>query len=511
MQNNDKKEIVKQIKKLSSGFNPKCKELAIILAAGHGKRIKSQRSKMLHTIWGIPTVERVHNACTKAVKGINSVVVVGIKALDVLNVFGKKSNTSYAYQEEQNGTGHAVQVALKKFEPKAHQPLAEKNFPRDGIVYVLPGDMGLIDAETLKSFRKSFVDSKADMIVLTGIFKGDPKENNYGRILRVKEFDTNGTRSFGDKGKVIEIIEHKDILALPADEPYEASYKGSEYSFTREELINNNEYNSGVFAFRYGKLKELIGKLKSENVQKEIYLTDLISLFNEKNYSVAAESPEKDYVVMGFNNKSVLKEMEAIARKNVYEKLKDIIEIEDPDDFFIHEKVVENILTADKKYTALDVVVGKGVHIGKDVDLNFNLQLGKNVFVDGKVLFGKNVSVSQNVHLSCYPGQTLKIGNDVQILWGDIIKGNIVIGDGSRIESSVNMTGSDEYPLRIGKNVLIKGTSYIFGSKIADNLFIEHSILVQKKVRAVKNENGKIQPVRYFVPESEGEGSITNL
>ncbi len=100
----------------------------------------------------------------KAVKGINSVVVVGIKALDVLNVLGKKTNTSYAYQEEQHGTGHAVQVALKNI----------KNFPDNGIVYVLPGDMGLIDAETLKSFRKSFIDSKADMIVLTGIFNGDP-------------------------------------------------------------------------------------------------------------------------------------------------------------------------------------------------------------------------------------------------------------------------------------------------------------------------------------------------
>jgi bifunctional UDP-N-acetylglucosamine pyrophosphorylase / glucosamine-1-phosphate N-acetyltransferase len=501
MNSNNNKEITKKVRKLSSPFNSKCKELAIILAAGHGKRIKSQRSKMLHTIWGIPTVERVHNACSKSVKGINSVVVVGIKAMDVLNVLGKKTNTSYAYQEEQHGTGHAVQVALKSV----------KSFSDDGIVYVLPGDMGLIDTETLSSFRKSFIDSNADMIVLTGIFKGDSRENNYGRILRVKTKDVKGKRSGKDQGNVIEIIEHKDILALPDGKQYLANYKGRNYSFTKKELIENNEYNSGVFAFRYKKLKELIGKLKSENVQKEIYLTDLISLFNEKNYSVAAESPEKDYVVMGFNNKSVLKEMEAIARKNVYEKLKDIIEIEDPDDFFIHEKVVENILMADKKYTALDVVVGKGVHIGKDVDLNFNLQIGKDVFVDGKVDFGKNVSVSQNVHLSCYPGQTLKIGNDVQILWGDIIKGNIVIGDGSRIESSVNMTGSDEFPLRIGKNVLIKGTSYIFGSKIADNLFIEHSILVKKKVRAVKDKKGKIQPVRYFVPESEGEKAILNL
>ena len=501
MKNNNRPEILKRIKKLSSTFNSKSKEVAIILAAGHGKRIKSQRSKMLHNIWGIPTVTRVHNACTKAVKGINSVVVVGIKALDVLSVLDKRINTSYAYQEKQNGTGHAVQVALKNI----------KKFPEDGIVYILPGDMGLIDAETLKSFRKSFIESKADMIVLTGIFKGDAKENSYGRILRVKEFDTRGTRSFDDKGKVIEIIEHKDILALQDDKPYEAVYKGSNYSFTKGELINNNEYNSGVFAFRYSKLKELISKLKSENVQKEIYLTDLISMFNEKNYSVVAVSPKKAYVVMGFNNKSVLKEMEAIARKNVYEKLKDIIEIEDPDDFFIHEKVVENILMADKKYAALDVVVGKGVHIGKDVDLNFNLQLGKNVYIDGKVLFGKNVSVSQNVHLSCYPEQTLKIGNDVQILWGDIIKGNITIGDGSCIESSVNMTGSDEFPLRIGKNVLIKGTSYIFGSKIADNLFIEHSILVKKKVRTVKDKKGKIQPIRYFVPESEGEKSVQDI
>src|SRR3989304_7166681 len=146
MQNNDEKEIVKSIKQLSSGFNPKCKELAIILAAGHGKRIKSQRSKMLHTIWGIPTVERVHNACTNAVKGINSVVVVGIKALDVLNVLGKRTNTAFAYQEEQNGTGHAVQVALQNV----------KRFPPNGIVYVLPGDMGLIDEEPITSFRQNF-------------------------------------------------------------------------------------------------------------------------------------------------------------------------------------------------------------------------------------------------------------------------------------------------------------------------------------------------------------------
>jgi bifunctional UDP-N-acetylglucosamine pyrophosphorylase/glucosamine-1-phosphate N-acetyltransferase len=70
-----------------------------------------------------------------------------------------------------------------------------------------------------------------------------------------------------------------------------------------------------VFAFKYGKLVEMIGNLKTNNVQSEIYLTDLIALFNEKGYTVVAASPENNYVVMGFNTQEVLKEMNEIARK----------------------------------------------------------------------------------------------------------------------------------------------------------------------------------------------------
>jgi len=274
-------------------------ELAIILAAGHGKRLKSDRSKMLHTILGMPTVERVYNACKKGVDGISTVIVVGIKAEDVMEYLGKRERTAYAYQEEQKGTGHAVQVALEGL----------KNIPDDAIVYILPGDMGLIDAETIKQFRKEFLKSNADMIVLTGLYEGKPEDNYYGRIIRAKD----------ESGNVIQIMEHKDILALPDDKPFTTTYKRKEYTYTKEMIINNNEYNSGVFAFRYGELTEMIGKLKSNNVQSEIYLTDLIALFNEKGYTVAAASPEKNYVVMGFNTQEVLKEMNEIAEKT-YEK-----------------------------------------------------------------------------------------------------------------------------------------------------------------------------------------------
>lgn len=501
MESKEKNNIYEQAEQLSSGFNTNAKETAIILAAGHGKRIKSQRSKMLHKIWEVPTVERVYIACKEAIKDLNIIIVVGIKAKDVMELIGKRLSTIFAYQEVQNGTGHAVQVALSRIENKMS----------DGIIYVLPGDMGLIDKQTMNLFREEFIKTESDMMVLTGLFEGDPKNNSYGRIIRVKDRDEKGKSSGKDKGKVIEIMEHKDILSLPEEKHYKVSFNGKTYSFTKKELIENPEFNSGVYAFKYDKLSRLVNKLSSENVQNEIYITDLISLFNKNSYSVMAISPVEQYVVMGFNNKSVLKEMEEIARKKVYEKLKDIIEIKDPDDFFIHESVVDEVIEMDKKNIPLDIAIGKGVYIGKGVKLNHNIEFKNNAFITSNIHFGQNIVIWQNVHLSCLPHQKITIGNNVEILWGDIIKGNILIGENCRIESSVNMTGSDEHPLQLGKNVLIKGTSYIFGSVIEDDIHIEHSVLIRKKVEKLIKRNGEIQKIRYYLPMPEGIDAVEDL
>ena len=500
MSENNSAEVYLKIKELSTTFN-NSNEVAVILAAGHGKRIKSQKSKMLHKIWEIPTVERVYNACKLGIENINTVIVVGIKAPDVIDVIGKREANKFAYQEFQNGTGHAVQVALK-------ETVSEFT---DGIVYVLPGDMGLLDDISMSDFRNEFIKSKNDMMVLTGIYDGDPKLNSYGRIIRAKNKDEQGKDSGKDFGNVIKILEFKDILALPDGIPYKINYRNKTYSFSKQELIEKNEFNSGVYAFKYSKLLELIYSISNDNAQNEIYITDLISLFNQKQYSVGAVSPKHQYVVMGFNNKSVLKEMEEIARKNVYEKLKDIIEIDDPDDFFIHDNVVNDLVEQDKKGVPLDVKIGKGTYIGDGVKLNYNIEFGRAVYVSGNVVFGKNVNIWRSVHLSCFQNQTLKIGNDVKILWGDIIKGNIEIDDNSIIESSVNMTGSDEFPLRIGKNVLIKGTSYLFGSVVEDGVMIEHSVLIKKKVKAQKDSLGNIKAVRFYLPESEGKELLSDI
>lgn len=501
MKDTIKPDIQSLIQQYTAEIDNSSEDTAIILAAGHGKRIRSAKSKMLHSIWGTPTVERVYDACKTGIPNSNIILVVGIKAEDIIKVIGKREQTAYAYQAEQLGTGHAVQIGLSRIQDKQYS----------GTLYVLPGDMGLLNASTMKMFREEYKTSNSDMMVLTGMYEGDVNENQYGRIIRVKETDTEGNNAGEDFGKVIKIMENKDIRALSENEPLSLEYNNRKYQYTREELINNPEFNSGVYAFDYKKLIDMIFTLENSNVQKEIYLTDLIENFNKKGYSVNAISPKEQSVVMGFNDKTVLKTMENMFRHKVYDRLRNVIEIDDPDDFYIAESVVEDILQMDQGDEPLDIRIGKGAHIGKNVKLNYNLHIMKNVYISGNVRFGENVTIGDNVHLSCFPNQKLIIGDNVEILWSDIIKGNIVIGDNSRIESSVNMTGSDEYPLRIGKNVLIKGTSYIFGSIIEDDLNIEHSVIIRKKILRQIKRNGEIQKVKFYLPMPTGVDIIEDL
>ncbi len=495
-----KEEVYALQKEYSANFDKSRKDTAVILAAGHGKRIKSHTSKMLHKIWEVPTVERVFNACNKGLKESNTILVVGIKAANVIKVIGKRENTLFAYQAEQNGTGHALQVGIEQIDADDY----------DGTIYVLPGDMGLIDEETIAKFKADFESSNNDMMVLTGIYEGDPANNYYGRIIRVKDTDAEGNPS-EDAGKVIEIIEHKDILAIPDGENYITEYNGRKYSFTKQELIENNEYNSGVFAFKYQPLKKMIYEIKNDNAQGEIYVTDLISIFNKNHLSVGAVSPSKQFVLMGFNNKSVLKKMEAIARDLIYDKIKDLVMIEDPDDFYIAEKVVEQILEMDKKGIPLDIFIGKGVYIGKDVKLNYNVEIKHGAYLSGNIQLGENVKIWNRVYLHTYPNQEMILGKNVQILWNNTIKGNISIDENSIIESSVTITGSDEFPVKIGKNVVIKGISYLFGCTIEDDIQIEHSILIKKKLYKKLDDNGNVIPLKFYFPEPEGIEIVENL
>jgi bifunctional UDP-N-acetylglucosamine pyrophosphorylase/glucosamine-1-phosphate N-acetyltransferase len=129
----------------------------------------------------------------------------------------------------------------------------------------------------------------------------------------------------------------------------------------------------------------------------------------------------------------------------------------------------------------------------------------------GDIVLGGGVDIGLGVRLSTYPGQRMILESSVVVLDGSVLKGNLKIDAGSRIESGVIMTGSDEYPMRVGKEVVVKGTSYLYGCRIDDGLLIEHSVIKCRHVQRRTGTDGGVQPVRYVLPQPEGLDSIAAL
>jgi bifunctional UDP-N-acetylglucosamine pyrophosphorylase/glucosamine-1-phosphate N-acetyltransferase len=203
--------------------------------------------------------------------------------------------------------------------------------------------------------------------------------------------------------------------------------------------------------------------------------------------------------------------MESIAMGRAHQRLMDIVTIVDEEDFFIADEVIDQIIAIDKDFGPLDIVVGKGAYVGPGVKLNRKVHLGDRCRVTGGIVFGEGVRIGQGGQLSTYAGQTMHLEDGVEVMARNILKGNMRIGAGSRVESGVIMTGSDEWPMRVGKGVTIKGTSYLYGCRIDDGLLVEHSVIKCKHVQAVRRHDGTFQPIRYVLPTPEGLDSIGEL
>ncbi len=494
MSNHNGKAVRDTLANLSGKLDLRAPAIGIVLAAGHGKRIKSETSKMLHRIWGLPTVQRVSQAIRAGLGTDNLIIVTGVKAVEVASAVGRQPHTVYAYQAEQKGTGHAVQVAM--------EALNGRRF--NGSILVSAGDLGLLDTATVRSLRKTFEREKADMVVLTGLYEGDPMKNSFGRIVRVP----NGSPH---RGKILGIVEFKDILKMKPNAKWTFRVNGREYHFTRRDLLENREFNAGVFIYRAAPLLKYLYQIGSDNVQSEIYLTDLIKIFVDHGLTVSAHVAKDNEVSLGFNDKTVLKQMEAIARRHVYDRLRDIITIRDEDNFFIADEVVEDLIRLDRKGKPLDIIVGAGARVHKGAKLNYGVVIGQDATIDGNIIFGRNVEIGDRVLLSCYPNQRISLGDDSAIMRGDMVKGRVTIGRKVRIESNVIITGSDEWPVSIGDNAVIRGTTYIFGCTIEPDVNILHSVLIRKRIERTVRKDGSIQPIRFFLPLAEGVDSIVSL
>jgi len=208
----------------------------VILAAGLGTRMKSNKAKVLHEVCGKPMIQYVAETARK-VAGNNVVLVVGNQADQVRRAVSKLGSFSFAYQKEQRGTGHAVLCALP------HIPSGCQE------VVILCGDVPLIKADTVKALIKSHAAEQRDLSVLAVELED---ATGYGRIL------------LDENGRVKAIVEESDATA----------------SQKRIRLIN-----TGIFCVRKDFLLQTVPRIKSDNAQGEIYFTDIVQIaYSEKNH-----------------------------------------------------------------------------------------------------------------------------------------------------------------------------------------------------------------------------------
>ncbi len=224
---------------------------AIILAAGQGTRMKSDKPKVLQRIDDKPLINYVLDSVDR-IRIDRVCLVVGYKSEDVMRAVNRR-NVEFILQETQLGTGHAVMQCKSCLEDFS------------GTVAVLNGDVPCLRPGTISDFMDYHESESADATVLTAMV---PNPVGYGRIVR------------GNEGELQGIIEDKD-----AD----------------DEIKSINEINSGLFCFNKKTLFESLREINRSNKQNEYYLTDVIGIMRAKSLRVRAHRIDDHREVAGVN------------------------------------------------------------------------------------------------------------------------------------------------------------------------------------------------------------------
>jgi len=240
----------------------------VILAAGLGTRMKSNKAKVLHKVCGKPMVNYVVETASK-IAGSNLVLVVGHQADKVQQTVSDLGSFGYAYQKEQLGTGHAVLCALPLLPDRCQQ------------VLILYGDVPLIKAETLSTLIGVHSDEKRDISILAVEFE-DPR--GYGRIL------------LDESGRVRAIVEEADASAQQK----------------RIRLIN-----TGIYCVKKEFLLRALPQIKSDNAQGEIYLTDIVGIAYSEKRHIGVTVGGDPFEVIGINTIQELKRVERAMKNRI--------------------------------------------------------------------------------------------------------------------------------------------------------------------------------------------------
>jgi bifunctional UDP-N-acetylglucosamine pyrophosphorylase/glucosamine-1-phosphate N-acetyltransferase len=250
---------------------------AIVLAAGHGTRMRSARPKPLHLLVGRPLVRHVLDALAE-LDMARVVVVVGHGGDEVTKKLQEAPGrfpVEFVEQRTQRGTGDAVAVGLTGL------PEDDLEVGDDGDVVVLPGDTPLLRPRTLVTLVTEHRLSGAACTVLTARV---PDPTGYGRVVR----DTDG--------KVRRIVEHRD--ATP-------------------DVLALDEINTSIYVFRRSLLAPALRRITADNNQGELYLTDVVEVLADAGHQVTGVEADDVDETHGVNDRAQLAAAEAELRRRI--------------------------------------------------------------------------------------------------------------------------------------------------------------------------------------------------
>jgi bifunctional UDP-N-acetylglucosamine pyrophosphorylase / glucosamine-1-phosphate N-acetyltransferase len=355
---------------------------AVVLAAGQGKRMKSDRPKVLHDVLGKTILTRVLDALD-ALSLEHIHIVLGHGASDVQDFLADRppvTSWSTHLQEPQLGTGHAlmqVVPALAEFE---------------GSLLVTVGDTPLVTGATLEKLLQEHQRAQATVSLLTTRVE-DAK--NYGRIVRDAQ------------GNVTGIVEDKDASA-------------------EQRLID--EINPAIYCFNWPSVKPGLQGLKNENRQQEYYLTDLIGWASSEKLPVASLECADWREVAGINSRLELSEACGLLRDRVITSLSldSGVSILDPFTTWISPEA----------QIGQDTVVLPGCCIFGDVTIGQRCTIGPHTYLKGPVSIGSDTSVAQSVLSNSQVGNFCKVGPFAHLRDGAVAADKVRLGNYVEVKKS---------------------------------------------------------------------------
>ena len=377
----------------------------VVLAAGKGTRLKSERAKVLHQAGGLPLIAQVLRSLSPLTRGGRASaasvwVVVGHQA-DAVRAAVEPFGARTVVQRPQLGTGHAVAQALKAL-PRSR-----------GRVLILPGDAPLLRPETLQALVRAHADQAAAATVLTAELE-EPR--GYGRIVR------------NALGGVEAIVEQGAL---------------------RPEQAGLREVNSGTYVFTRAKLAGVLGKLGRDNVHREYYLTDAIKLLRQAGEGVTAYVADDAEEILGVNTPAELARVDAALRRRKADAL-----------------MAAGVTLYQPETQAIDpdVAVGPDTVLERGVELRGATRLGRrchigpySILVNAVLADGVSVK-SHCLVLNSRLGAGVSVGPFAHLRDGADIRAGARIGNYVEVKKSVVGEGAKAQHLtylgdaRVGRN-----------------------------------------------------------